>query len=206
MDMTRTQSVRTPSTPLLWLAWVIATLLGTIAGGLLGFPLGWSIGETLMQAIGELPALFVVGLVMGGVLIGAVALAQSIVLRGRLPVARRWVLLSAVAGATGFGVILLVMNGSDEMFESALLPAAVFAVLGLWLGAAQWLALRRYMARAAWWIAFNAVGLGLTLAILFGLSAEGRELVSLVLSGLLLGTITGAGMAWLLRDIGRVSS
>ena len=134
MDMTRMQSVRTPSTPLLWLAWVIATLLGTIAGGLLGFPLGWSIGETLMQAIGELPALFVVGLVMGGVLFGTVALAQSIVLRGRLPVARRWVLLSTVAGATGFGVILLVMNGSDEMFESALLPAAVFAVpVGLFM-------------------------------------------------------------------------
>ncbi len=206
MNLSQTQSTRTSWVITVWLAWLVATTLGMVAGGLLGVPLGWSIGETLMQAIGEGPALFVVGLVMGGALFGAIALAQSIVWRGRLPVAGRWVLFSAVAGAAGIGVILLVMNGSDEMFASALLPAAVFAVLGLWLGAAQWLVLRRYVARAAWWMAINAVGLGLTLAILFGLSAEGRELVSLVLSGLLFGAITGAGLAWLLRDAGRVSS
>lgn len=200
MNLSRTQSMRTSSMITVWLAWLAATTLGMVGGGLLSFPLGWSMAETLMQAIGELPALFVVGLIMGGILFGAVALAQSMVWRGRLPVAGRWVLLSAVAGATGIGVILLVMNDSDEMFATALLPAAVFAVLGLWLGAAQWLVLRRYVARAAWWIPITAVGLGLTLAVLFGLSAEGRELVSLVLSGLLFGAITGAGMAWLLRD------
>lgn len=200
MNLSRTQSMRTSSMITVWLAWLAATTLGMVGGGLLSFPLGWSMAEILMQAIGELPALFVVGLIMGGILFGAVALAQSMVWRGRLPVAGRWVLLSAVAGATGIGVILLVMNDSDEMFATALLPAAVFAVLGLWLGAAQWLVLRRYVARAAWWIPITAVGLGLTLAVLFGLSAEGRELVSLVLSGLLFGTITGAGMAWLLRD------
>lgn len=200
MNLSRTQSMRTSSMITVWLAWLAATTLGMVGGGLLSFPLGWSMAEILMQAIGELPALFVVGLIMGGILFGAVALAQSMVWRGRLPVAGRWVLLSAVAGATGIGVILLVMNDSDEMFATALLPAAVFAVLGLWLGAAQWLVLRRYVARAAWWIPITAVGLGLTLAVLFGLSAEGRELVSLVLSGLLFGAITGAGMAWLLRD------
>lgn len=200
MNLSRTQSMRTSSMITVWLAWLAATTLGIVGGGLLSFPLGWSMAEILMQAIGELPALFVVGLIMGGILFGAVALAQSMVWRGRLPVAGRWVLLSAVAGATGIGVILLVMNDSDEMFATALLPAAVFAVLGLWLGAAQWLVLRRYVARAAWWIPITAVGLGLTLAVLFGLSAEGRELVSLVLSGLLFGAITGAGMAWLLRD------
>lgn len=206
MNLSQTQNMRASSFVVVWLAWLVATTLGMVGGGLLGFPLGWSIGETVMQAIGELPALFVIGLIMGGILFGAVALAQSMVLRGRLPVAGRWVLLSTVAGASGIGVILLVMNGSDEMFATALLPVAVFAVLGLWLGAAQWLALRQVVARAAWWMLINAVGLGLTLVVLFGVSAEGRELVSLVLSGLLFGATTGAGMARLLRDAGRVNT
>lgn len=200
MNVTQTQTIRTSSLVALWLAWLVATTLGMIAGGLLAFPLGWSIGDTVMQAIGEIPALITVGLFMGGVLFGAIALAQAVVLRGRVPAAGRWVGLSTLAGAIGIGAILLVMNGSNEMFTTALLPAAIFAVLGLWLGAAQWLVLRRHVARAAWWMLISAAGLGLTLAMLFGVSAEGRELLSLVLSGIVFGAISGAGMAWLLNN------
>lgn len=129
MNISQTQHMRTSSLAVLWLVWLAATSVGMIVGGLVAFPLGWSIGETAEQALGQVPALLVVGLVMGGVL----------------------------------------------------------------------------FARAAWWVLVSAASLGLTLAVLFGISAEGRELVSLLLSGVIYGAIAGAGMAWLLRDANKVN-
>ncbi len=205
MNISQTQHMRTSSLAVLWLVWLAATSVGMIVGGLVAFPLGWSIGETAEQALGQVPALLVVGLVMGGVLFGLVAAAQAVVLRGRVPAAGRWILVSAVAGAVGIAVILAALNDNERAWSNTLLPMTAFTLLGVWLGAAQWLVLRRHVARAAWWVLVSAASLGLTLAVLFGISAEGRELVSLLLSGVIYGAITGAGMAWLLRDANKVN-
>ncbi len=69
------------------------------------------------------------------------------------------------------------------------------ALAGLVAGGLQWLLLRRWVARAGWWVLGSALGwaLGLGLAV-----AVGRTLGWMV-AGAVGGAITGPLLIWLLR-------
>jgi hypothetical protein len=85
-----------------------------------------------------------------------------------------------------------------------------FAIIGCWMGALQWLILRRRFANAGWWILFSGLGGGLGWAINNFIT---RPLINLLTPGLVeslfscglclglgLGLVTGFGLSWLARS------
>lgn len=84
------------------------------------------------------------------------------------------------------------------------LPAAVAggALAGAVIGAGQWLALRRLLPGAAWWIAATAVGQAVGLAIAAPLVGYGTEPSDLAVQGAITGLAIGVLQALVLRQSG----
>ena len=119
---------------------------------------------------------------------------QSALLRRYLPQMSGWVL--ATAGGWLLGILLVLMpdwlhwrNGYQDL-DQALLS------LGLAIGVAQWLLLRRRLSHAGWWIAATVAGWGL-LALLTGDTLDGSGLLAL---GLLPASVTAAALALLMKQ------
>jgi hypothetical protein len=103
-----------------------------------------------------------------------------------------------VASWLGAGVGLEAAGVSidPENFGSRLLPALVIgAVFGIPLGFAQWLVLRPYLIRAAWWVSATALGYAAVFAL--GLAFFAQASLEGVSAGqqLALGTIAGGLVA-----------
>jgi hypothetical protein len=178
-------TVRGPDGSALWLRWVIASTLGLAAGQLLFALLDATIGD--MGELGDGIAHYV-GLPFAGATFG---FAQWRVLR-RFVEGSAW---GVVAGAIGLLVGYIVgfaLAGPPIDF----LLGYVF--MGTATAIAQWLALRRRVARSAWWIpasagAFIAGGIAGVGAAVAGLGdALGSGEVSFVILVLILGLIVGA--------------
>jgi uncharacterized membrane protein len=119
---------------------------------------------------------------------------QSALLRRYLPRMGGWVL--ATAGGWLLGILLIVLpdwlhwrNGYSDL-------DLAFLSLGLAIGIAQWLLLRRRLPHAGWWIAATVVGWGL-LALLTGDTLDGLGLLAL---GLLPASVTAAALALLMKQ------
>jgi hypothetical protein len=97
-----------------------------------------------------------------------------------------WVLLLALPGWLGW--IDMPINSLDF----------VFIGMGLSIGLAQWLLLRRRLARAGWWIAGNGVGWGLLALIIPGNSVDQYGLITL---GLVPACATAAMLALLMSRV-----
>ena len=133
-----------------------------------------------------------------------------------------WVLASTVGLAVGLGAVGLAVGGAvggAVALGLALAVAVVFAApsVGIALGIAQWLVLRRQVSRAGWWVLASTVGLVVGPAAGFGLVlTSGRSmemsfilalavggtvgLVGGAVGGAVYGAITGSVMVWLLRQ------
>ncbi len=179
-----------------WLLWVG---LGESAGFL-------APALTESATIG-LPAVNVAALVAAGAVEGAVlGWAQAHVLRGPVPALSRaaWVGGTAVAAAFALFVGLLPSSGADiwSSWPTGLVvgSAVVAGVLLLGsIGFAQWLELRRHLARSGWWILGSAaawcVGLGVFFAVATPLWQPGQPLPLIVAIGVLAGILMAASMA-----------
>jgi hypothetical protein len=209
----------------LWLQWVIANAVSETVG--LGTTL--LIGAFLLvnaePPIGALPAA-ALGVLAGTVIEGSiVGTAQWLVLRRPLEKMRwrTWVLATAlgacVAWTLGMIPSTLLFTGADsgaaapgEMSDPMIytLAAAMGIALGAILGAAQWLALRRHLPKAGWWIPANALAWMLGMVVVFlGTSfipAEGITvpvalilLLFVVAAGAVVGAVHGLVLIWLLR-------
>jgi hypothetical protein len=217
----------------LWLRWILANALGE-ALGLGGTALIWALsvlntGEgTSLYAILVLAAFSVLaGTLIEGTVVGT---AQWLVLRGQLPRMRwrTWVL------ATGAGAFLawtlgmvpstLLSLGSGggaspaEPGKATVLGLAFLMglALGPVLGVAQWLALRRFVRRAALWVPANALAwacgmvvifAGIDLALGGGFGAGIMPILALTLAcaGALVGAVHGLALVWLLRPARRLN-
>ncbi len=89
---------------------------------------------------------------MVGLLTGVL---QYAVLRRYLPHIGWWVL--ATTGGWLLGMLLFLITGGNRSLNLGLM----FLVMGLAIGIAQWLLLRRRLSQLGWWIAANVVGWGL---------------------------------------------
>ncbi len=177
----------------LWLYWVLASIVGVVLGvavpeDVVGAVVG-AVDRAVPFAAMPLPlavAAAVIYAVDGAVVGAVVGVMQWVVLRRQITRAGWWVLASTVGVAVGPVVALsLAVGGAVD-------GAVIYAVVGAVVGVMQWVVLRRQITRAGWWVLASTVGVGVAVAM--------SGVVDVAVSGGIYGTITGATMAWLLRQ------
>ncbi len=202
--MSTAATVVGPGGRALWLRWVIASTLGLAVGQVLFAMLDATIGD--MGELGDGIAHYV-GLPLAGAAFG---FAQWRVLR-RFVERSAW---GIVAGAIGLlvGYVLgFLLAGPPIDFVLG------YVFMGTAAAIAQWLALRRRVARSGWWIpasagAFVAGAIAAVGAAVAGLgdalgSGEVSFVILVLVLGLIVGSIssalTGAVLLWLLSPPSR---
>lgn len=212
----------------LWARWVFANMLGEVIGlgaaAIVGVTLAWSIERSFGAFAGV--TLAIVMILVGtfeGVVVGV---AQWSALRRPFPKLRlsHWTLAAAVgafvAWTLGMTPSTLMDMGNTSAQASAppfemndtltyAFAAIMGVILGPILGVPQWLALRRHVTRAGWWIPANAVAWAVGMPVVFlGASVTPDGFVELIVTGLLtgaaagavVGAIHGAALVWLSRQ------
>jgi hypothetical protein len=98
-----------------------------------------------------------------------------------------WVAASTAAVLLTFGAIyaaiFIAKPVLPELNEDRVFGGLIFPLMGALLGAAQWLVLRRWVARAGWWVLATAAGLPVGIAFSSGIIQ-------------LIGAITGRKWDW----------
>lgn len=126
----------------------------------------------------------------------ALSTAQWVLLRRLLPRAGLWFLATWVGVALGgIAVGFLMVSVSGQGWEDVWLMAAELLPIGLALGLAQWLYLRRYLPNAYWMIFIDVLAAG-SIVLAGGVFTSLFELLVFALPGL----VTGLGMLLLLRQ------
>jgi hypothetical protein len=178
----------------LWLAWVLAGLVGGAVGWVVNLPGGWAVNWAVVGAL--------------------VGLGQWLILRRRVPLVVWWVLAGAVGWALGglvgdavaveLEVVIDAVDGNEGgVLGAALVGAVIGAVGGAVGGGAQWLLLRRQIPSAGWWVLASAVGWALGWAVGWAVSwavvGVVGDAVPGAVGGAVGGAITGGVLVWLLR-------
>ena len=180
-----------------WLGWVLASTVGMFAGFTAGF-FSLALTADVLDVLGDWSFELAWGIMIG---IG-VGILQWLVLRRRVSGVGWWVLASAAAGA----VIFLAENiGYSESlsFGALLRYAVVVALSGAVAGILQWLVLRGKVSRAGWWVLASTVGwvLAKTVSRAIPWDETGDiNFMPLVVTGAVLGAVTGGALVWLLRQ------
>ncbi|HIK11478.1 MAG TPA: hypothetical protein IGS52_14635 [Oscillatoriaceae cyanobacterium M33_DOE_052] len=147
----------------------------------------------LLIEVGEKPDLGVGYGLIGGAVIG---LAQSWVLKEYIAHSWRWMWMSVIAwglvGGSSVGVVGWITPAGEAIVFRAIYGALHGAAFGIWMGVAQWFALRHNINRAwRWpWILALCWSVGLGLGWTFGG-------VLRLLTGMFLGELVGLTIAWL---------
>jgi hypothetical protein len=210
------------------LRWVLLTVVGWIISFPLGFILvavaGWiiriiGVPEAVLDKLGWLgnAAVFIC-------IVAVVGLMQWLALRHVLQRAGFWVPASIIGFAVSSSIHIVVCNvwgypDNLDDFPGTLVWTMAFVVGGTLTGVLQQRILRRQVRRSAWWVPASAAGWGLSiieLGIGFGigldkiistmprvprlLMAFATLIVHLGLASVILGTITGGTLIWLLRQ------
>jgi RsiW-degrading membrane proteinase PrsW (M82 family) len=138
------------------------------------------------------------GLALGG--------GQWLLLRQQLDRADRW----APASILGWLAVFLIVHtlieplaASNDAVRSP--PAALVggAIVGALLGLPQWFVLRDQLAKAGWWVAIQALalGVGISLAVVLAdLVIVPEGFMGLMVSLIVHQALAGMGMVWLLRE------
>ncbi len=147
----------------------LSNILGAIAGSA---ALGYGIGilqRSLLKEQFSLPSFWVYSLAFGFVsaeLISGIILWRLDILRGQV----------------------MVINSFNPFPE-----AVIFAFAGLLIGLFQWMELKRYFRKSAFWIFASMLGWGIYIA------ATIISFWAIFLGALLYGAITGATLLWVLQ-------
>jgi hypothetical protein len=162
----------------------IAVLTIFAAASLLAKGIGGPRPAMYLQYFG-LPALT-------GLIIGA---TQWWLLRDRLPIGLSWIVASMAAMAVpAAGILEPSLGGYVGYFWLiAMTTPWAFAIVGAWVGLAQWLVLRRHVSGALLWVPASALGW-----CAWMLRQPNTGLASLTI-GVAAGLVTGIVMAFLLR-------
>lgn len=176
-----------------WLQWAFASGLGGAVGFALADAVLHTFSEALYRAMAEI--------VIFGLLGAAMGTLQWLVLRRHFSQAGWWVAASAVGGTlVGIGA---ASCGSKVKVNLVI----VYGLVGIILGALQWLVLRRRIPRSGWWMVVSPLGWALTVPVVRSLDRLGlmrglSETIGLILgfglAGTLVGIVTGGLLVWLL--------
>lgn len=193
-----------------WAPWVACVMAGQVVSA-------FAITTLPMRVGGGVPVAFV-SATLGLVLVG---LLQWAVLRCclRRLEAWTWVVATVVGQLAGTAVVTAAVMGSllsgaaegiaERMGGVALRYSTSFvtgALFGGSVGAAQWLVLRRHLLAAAWWIVANMLAHAAAgaVSVIVGRGPSSTGILALALarlvSGFVVGSITGAALVWLLRQ------
>jgi hypothetical protein len=196
----------------LWWRWVLAV----VGGELIGFAVPSVVGA-VAAGLGLSEVAFMLCVVLAGLVEGAMlGTAQWLILRHAITQMRwrEWAwptafaaLLAWIIGMTP-STFVDVANTHPAMLIAGAVGLGSLFVLSM--GGAQWLALRRYVPHAGWWVAANAVAWPLAVAMPFislGLLPDGASVAMMIVAGLIggvlmgvvVGAITGVALVWLLR-------
>lgn len=185
---------RPPITWTAWLRWLLFTFAGLVVGLVVFVLVGSSLGETGDEAP---PILF--GTILGVIFGSGFGVAHWLVLRRYLDGIASWIPATIAAFALAAAVVFSLLNGADPD-SPLLLKLSHGGLLGLALGAAQWLVVRDKMNRQALlWIVVSIAGW--TLGELAGVALAGavEEPIPLMAVFLVGPSLTGAGYLWLLK-------
>ncbi|MDE5095705.1 MAG: hypothetical protein O4804_16225 [Trichodesmium sp. St11_bin5] len=185
-----------------WFQWVLANMVGWFVGL---FVFGF-LGEVVDNTIGSF------GLAVFGTVFGAVVGSlQWWVLRKRLSQARWWILATVLASAILFSTAVVLSNAVSDVVSNTVIQGVVISsLMGLVIGSAQWLVLRKQIYQSHWWILASVLGIAATLfAIVYSSRLEQMSIWDLILFllgifGIIYGGITGFALVWLLPQPGNV--
>lgn len=183
------------------LQWAVAYGLGIVLLGMLAFTSMWSLFESLEIALGETATFVVVGAFFGALIALGASGGTSMLIRSKGFPAAHWIIYSLIGGTLGgmlgFGVVLSLFDA--ETMPEILTGLAMGISLGLPIGIGQWLVLRQAESDVNAWPLISTITFVLALTAGLPLGGEGREWLSLAVTGLLAGAISGLGMMWMLR-------
>ena len=200
--------------------WMLASVVGCAVGLSIG-----AVVALVLSPIG-------VNLGLVWVVVGAsVGVAQWLVLREQICRAGWWVVASIVGWSMGWGVgfpLTVSLFERSSVISDLVYVVAIWLGVGAWIGAVQWLVLRRQVHQAGWWMLASAVGWVtgwiLALAVVFavpwvvgnslggpGAQADAGKVmgmllffvaggfVGLVIGSAVSGVITGGWLGWQLQ-------
>jgi len=183
----------------LWGGWTLATALGMVIGYL---PMAFVVGPL------DLGIVLVIVPIFSGILLG---LAQWLVLRAYVAGSQDWILNLAGGWVVGYALGLFVVQALSRSPVGVLVG---FISFGIIVALFQWPVLRREIPNIAPWILANVIGwtLGAYLSQLAaGLIFQdalpdilGSVLVTVGITGLVAGAITGLALIWIVRQPDRV--
>lgn len=213
-DQMASSEEREPPVPVgrsFWLRWVLASVAtGTIGLAIMAesppFEIGIVRGGDPTDTTGWGVAWAVI---LGGLLCGAtLGGVQRWLLRPYLIYLEGWTLASTLGFTLAFTVVWALGGATyGEAFGHHALPHSVdgagtlgAALLGAAFGVAQWLVLRRQVARAGWWVLANVLGFAASWALAAAEPVEGvpAHFVGGAIFGTVLGLLTGGVLLRLL--------
>jgi hypothetical protein len=184
---------------ILWLSWTLATALGMLLGYL---PLALVVGPL------DLGLVRVIVPIVAGLLLG---LAQWLVLRPYVAASYDWIINQAAGWVVGFALGLVVVQ---LLSATAISTLVGFILFGLIVALFQWPVLRREMPQLLPWVLANVVGwtLGAYLSqVAAGIffqdnlpSTVTSVLVTVGITGLVAGAVTGLALVWIVRQPDRL--
>ena len=185
----------------LWLSWTLATAFGMLIGYL---PIALLIGSL------DLGVARVIVPIISGIFLG---LAQWLVLRPYISKSYDWILNHAVGWVVGYTLGLYVIQ---LLSKTPLGMLVGFISFGVIVALFQYPALRREIPHLATWILANVTGwtLGAYLSLLAaGVFFQNKVpttftsvLVTVGITGLVAGAITGLALIWIVRQPDRLTA
>lgn len=170
--------------------WMLASAVGYTAAIPLGFFVAASI--TTSPVLFNLIDGFIIGTINGVV----TGMLQWLPLRQRFSQMNWWIIVSII-GFAGGGLL-----GEAEFFDRLILEGtARLTMLGILVGTAQWLLLRRHVLKAERWIIANTLGWGMGAVIGTLVSGSIAKILLFPVSGAVAGVITGQTLINMLREI-----
>jgi len=218
-----------PDKRALWLRWVGANAIGELFG--LGATLavgGYLISQLEIQSkIGFVLVSFLIAVVSGTIEATVIGLAQWWAMHPWLPMLTRRAWWQATLVGAWLAYILgylpsTIMNMGEQQASQApaaeppqwiilLLAGGLGLVAGAMLSFAQWLAMRKHLSRAGWWLPANMLAWLAGMPVIFwGIDAaqKGQPLLqaalmiggALLLMGIVVGAIHGAFLVWMVAQ------
>src|SRR5688572_9410103 len=199
---------------ILWLQWVLASILGFALGVAMGNAVANSIpmpctqrsSDSLVDRLTNFPCILpMLDMALLVVILGlAGGFMQWLVLRRRIGGTGWWV----PASTLGFPVALVIAVGAMRLGgDSVAVPILLGVLFGILSGIMPWLVLRRQLARAGWWVPAHLlgslVGGAMGIVAFHAVSLIGFYQFNWAAAGAMfgagLGAITGITLIWLLR-------